>query len=130
MHWFHSFYHFPFSFARIIWHFYVWFFFFQQVKSIAKEEDLDLQYFINKQGLQGTRWYLKGLSNADLLEENICAIFEAQFDKNGWKYKVQTITKFQGIIKSLYTCVFKKAHVFNETLSLEFAHVIVTKALE
>ncbi len=60
------------------------------MKSIAKEEDLDLQYFINKQGLQGTRRYLKGLSNGDLLEENICAIFEAQFDKNGWKYEVQT----------------------------------------
>jgi hypothetical protein len=92
---------------------------------MTKEEDLDLQSFINKQGLQGTGQYLKGLSNVDLLEENIFVIFEVQFDKNGWKYKVQTITKFQGIIKSLYTCVFKKAHVFNETLSLEFAHVIV-----
>jgi hypothetical protein len=44
--------------------------------------------------------------------------------------RCKLFTKFQGIIKSLYTCVFKKAHVFNETLSLEFAHVIVTKALE
>jgi hypothetical protein len=68
---------------------------------------------------------LKGFSDVDLLEEIIYAIFEAQFDKNGWKYKVQTITKFQGIIKSLYTCVLKKTHVFNETLSSEFVHVIV-----
>jgi hypothetical protein len=32
-----------------------------QVKSIAKEEDLDLQSFINKQCLKGTGQYLKGL---------------------------------------------------------------------
>jgi hypothetical protein len=59
--------------------------------------------------------------------ENIRVIFGAQFDKNNEKYKVQTTIEFKGIVKSLYTHVFKKAHVLNETLSLEFTHAIVVK---
>ncbi len=54
-------------------------------------------------------------------------MFEPRFDKNGWKYKSQTNLKFQGVIKSLYNQVFRKAHV---TLSLEFAHVVVVENKE
>ncbi len=35
--------------------------------------------------------------------------------------------KFQGIVKNLYIHVIKKTHVFNNTLSLEFAHVVVVE---
>ncbi len=54
-------------------------------------------------------------------------IFGPRFDKNKWKYKSQTIVKFQGIIKSLYTCVFRKYHVLNEILLLEFACGVVVE---
>jgi hypothetical protein len=38
--------------------------------------------------------------------------------------------EFQGVFKSLYTQVLKKAHVLNDTLSLEFAHAVVAKNKE
>jgi len=59
--------------------------------------------------------------------QKTCVIFGAQFDKNNYKYKVQTIIQFKGILNSLYIHNFKKAHVLNETLSLEFMHVMVVK---
>ncbi len=67
------------------------------------------------------------MTNIDVSQEDICALFGPRFDKNKWKYKSQTIVEFQGIIKSLYNCVFRKSHVLNETLSLEFAHGVVAE---
>ncbi len=62
--------------------------------------------------------------------EEIYAVFRPRFDKNGWKYKPQIDVEFQGVIKSLYTWVFRKALVLNDTLSLEFARVVVAKNKE
>jgi hypothetical protein len=61
------------------------------------------------------------MTNIDVSHENICALFGPRFDNNKWKYKSQIIVEFQGIIKSLYTHVFRNYHVFNETLLLEFS---------
>jgi hypothetical protein len=62
--------------------------------------------------------------------EEICAMLGLCFNKNGWKYKAQTNVEFQGVIKSLYIGVFRRAHVLNDTLFLEFAHVVVVKNKE
>jgi hypothetical protein len=59
--------------------------------------------------------------------DEICVIFGPHFDKNGWKYKLQIDKEFQGVIKSLYSRVFRKPHVMNETLSLEFARGVAVE---
>ncbi len=59
--------------------------------------------------------------------EEIGVVFKPCFDKNGWKYKAQTNVEFQGVIKSFYNQVFRKVHVLNDTLSLEFARAVVAK---
>jgi hypothetical protein len=43
------------------------------------------------------------------------------------KARVATIVEFQSIIKSLYTHVFRKYHVLNETLLLKFACGVVVE---
>jgi hypothetical protein len=93
----------------------------------GSNEEFDLYYFIDAQGLRSINKYLKNVTNTVVFQEDICALFGPRFDKNGWKYKLQITVEFQGIIKSLYTCVFRKSHVFNETLSLEFAHGVVAE---
>jgi hypothetical protein len=72
-----------------------------QVKDEVKNEDLNMQYFIDVQGLRGEGWNLRNLTKIDVSVDEICAIFGPHFDKNGWKYKLQINKEFQGVIKSL-----------------------------
>jgi hypothetical protein len=65
--------------------------------------------------------------DVDVSVEEIFVVFKPHFDKNGWKYKAQIDVEFQSVFKSLYTQVLKKVHVLNDTLSLEFARVVVAK---
>jgi hypothetical protein len=67
------------------------------------------------------------LTNIDVSIEKIYVVFRPCFDKNGWKYKAQTNVEFQGVIKSIYTQFFRKAHILNDILFLEFAHVVVVE---
>ncbi len=67
------------------------------------------------------------LTNIDVYVEKIYVVFRSCFDKNGWKYKAQTSVEFQGVNKSLYTQFFRKAHILNDILFLEFAHVVVVE---
>jgi hypothetical protein len=66
----------------------------------------------------------------DVFVEEIYVLFKPCFHKNGWKYKAQTNVEFQGVIKSLYTQIFRKAHVLNGTLYLEFSCAIVVENKE
>ncbi len=47
------------------------------------KEDLDLQCFINIQGFQGTNRDVRTLTDTNVTIEEICAMFEPCFDKNG-----------------------------------------------
>jgi hypothetical protein len=111
----------------LFWHFTILVFLKLQGQSEGLDEKLDLHCFIDVQGLRGISKDLRDMANIDVSHEDICALFGPRFDKNKWKYKSQTIIEFQGIIKSLHTRVFKKYHVLNETLLLEFACGVVAE---
>ncbi len=58
--------------------FYCW-----QVKNEVKNEDLDLKYFIDLQGLRGEGQDLRNLIEMGVVIFEICVIFGPRFDKNG-----------------------------------------------
>jgi hypothetical protein len=111
----------------LFWHFTILVFLKLQGQSKVSNEKLDLHSFIDVQGLWGIGKDLRNMTNINVSQEDICALFGPRFDKNKWKYKSQTIIEFQSIIKSLYTHVFRKYHVLNETLLLKFACGVVVE---
>jgi hypothetical protein len=86
---------------------------------------LSIFAIIDVQVLRGIGKDLRNMTNIGVSQEDICDLFGARFDKNKWKNKSQIIVEFQGIIKSLYTHVFQKYHVLNETLLLKFTCGVV-----
>jgi hypothetical protein len=97
----------------LFWHFTILVFLKLQGQSKGSNEKLDLHCFLDVQGIWGIGKDLRNMTNIDVSQEDICALFGPRFYKNKWKYKSQTIVEFQSIIKSLYTHVFRKYHVLN-----------------
>jgi hypothetical protein len=49
----------------------------------SQNEDLNLQYFIDLQGLRGESQDLRNLTEINVFIDEICAVFWPRFDKNG-----------------------------------------------
>jgi hypothetical protein len=50
-----------------------------------------------------------------------------KFDKNGWKLRLHTPIKLQEMIVNLYMHVYEKEKVLNDTITLEFARILVVE---
>jgi len=72
---------------------------------ILYERKVDLEYFVEHQGLIGTGQDIKALGEVDVFEVEVCKVLELKFDKNGWKFKLHTNKKIQYLIVDLYTCI-------------------------
>ncbi len=85
-----------------------------------------MQYFVEHQGLIKIGRDIKTLGEANVFEAKICKVFELKFNKNGWKFKLHTNKKIQDLIVDLYTCVYEKRKVLNNTITLEYvcAHIV------
>jgi len=85
---------------------------------------MDLKYFIQEQRLRGFGGNIKCLGKSNVLEEKVYQMLDPKFDKNGWKYKLNTWKKTIGCIVELYRIML------NEIITLEFAHNLVAKEKE
>jgi hypothetical protein len=80
-----------------------------------------------QQGLRGFGCDIKSLGEKDALKEHICSLLGPKFDKNGWKLRLHTPIKLQEMIVNLYMHVYEKEKVLNDTITLEFARILVVE---
>jgi hypothetical protein len=80
-----------------------------------------------QEGLRGFGHDIKSLGDKDALKEHICSLLGPKFDKNGWKFKLHITLELQEMIVNLYTHVYEKEKVLNDTITLEFARGLVVE---
>jgi hypothetical protein len=60
-------------------------------------------------------------------KKKVCKVLGPRFDKNGWKFKLYTNIVTQEAVVNLYTHVYEKEKILNDTITLEFVRILVAK---
>jgi len=85
------------------------------------------EVFHGETSLRGIGCDLKTLGEVNISKEEVCKVLSPRFVKNGWKFKLYTNIATQEVIVNMYTHVYEKEKVLNDTITMEFACVPVAK---